>query len=269
RCGLTLKAREAERVTAHRQAKEERSGKFNPNKLHLEVEEGGGGLESRPTLSPIQRPARCEVGKFQSAVQLNGPHKGDYKPQRIPVGTWERRRCEGDRGRCLTESLSPSLTLSNSTIHSIESTEQHTCSVSLSLACTHAYPPDAVKDFCSSLAASRSIVAQRRRSGHPDVPGASVTAASQSEISISRRRRTKGWELHKLLFESSPRARRLRCLWLSLSRQLGSCLWANVTGLAGARGRLSFNQRSLRTTHLIGPWILRFTAAGVTQPNPG
>lgn len=48
-----------------------------------------------PTLSPIQRPARCEVGKFQSAIQLNGPHKSDYKPQRIPVGTWERRRCEG------------------------------------------------------------------------------------------------------------------------------------------------------------------------------
>ncbi|KAI9547072.1 hypothetical protein NQZ68_021742 [Dissostichus eleginoides] len=61
-------------------------------------DKSGGGLESRPTLSPIQRPARCEVGKFQSAVQLNGPHKGDYKPQRIPVGTWERRRCEGDRG---------------------------------------------------------------------------------------------------------------------------------------------------------------------------
>lgn len=58
----------------------------------------GRGLESRPTLSPIQRPARCEVGKFQSAIQLNGPHKGDYKPQRIPVGTWERRRCERDRG---------------------------------------------------------------------------------------------------------------------------------------------------------------------------
>lgn len=61
----------------------------------LEEFGSGRGLESRPTLSPIQRPALCEVGKFHSAIQLNGSHKGDYKPQRIPVGTWERRRCEG------------------------------------------------------------------------------------------------------------------------------------------------------------------------------
>lgn len=43
---------------------------------------------------------------------------------------------------------------------------------------------------------------------------------------------------------------------------------ANVTGLAEVRRRLSFNQWSLRTTHLIR-LDLRFTAAGVTQPNPG
>lgn len=33
----------------------------------------GRGLESRPTLSPIQRPARCEVGKFHSAIQVQWP----------------------------------------------------------------------------------------------------------------------------------------------------------------------------------------------------
>lgn len=43
---------------------------------------------------------------------------------------------------------------------------------------------------------------------------------------------------------------------------------ASVTGLAEVRRRLSFNHWSLRTTHLIR-LDLRFTAAGVTQPNPG
>lgn len=33
----------------------------------------GRGLESRPTLSPIQRPARCEVGKFHAAIQVQWP----------------------------------------------------------------------------------------------------------------------------------------------------------------------------------------------------
>lgn len=43
---------------------------------------------------------------------------------------------------------------------------------------------------------------------------------------------------------------------------------ANVTGLAEMQWRLSFNHWSLRTTHLIR-LNLRFTAARVTQPNPG
>lgn len=43
---------------------------------------------------------------------------------------------------------------------------------------------------------------------------------------------------------------------------------ANVTDLAEAQWRLSFNHWSLRTTHLIR-LNLRFAAARVTQPNPG
>lgn len=39
------------------------------------------------------------------------------------------------------------------TIHSIEQCLHHTCSVSLSRAHTHTHPPDAVKAFCSCVAA--------------------------------------------------------------------------------------------------------------------
>lgn len=45
-----------------------------------------GGLESRPTLSPIQRPAHCEVGKFHSAVQLNAPTKAITSPSAFLKG---------------------------------------------------------------------------------------------------------------------------------------------------------------------------------------
>ena len=55
--------------------------------------------------------------------------------------------------------------------------------------------------------------------------------------------------------------------WAPVTVPLSAAL-ANVTGLAEARRRLSFNHWSLRTTHLIR-LDLRFTAAGVTQPNPG
>ncbi len=48
------------------------------------------------------------------------------------------------------------MTLSNSTLRSEERVIQNTCSVSLSLPCTHANPPDAVKDFCSSVAGDNS-----------------------------------------------------------------------------------------------------------------
>lgn len=55
--------------------------------------------------------------------------------------------------------------------------------------------------------------------------------------------------------------------WASVTVPLSATL-ANVTRLAEAWRRLSFNHWSLRTTHLIR-LDLRFAAAEVTQPNPG
>lgn len=57
------------------------------------------------------------------------------------------------------------------------------------------------------------------------------------------------------------------CSWAPVTVPMAAKL-ANVTGLAEVRRRLSFNHWSLRTTHLIR-LDLRFTAARVTQPNPG
>lgn len=72
------------------------------------LQEFGSGrcLESCPTLSPIQRPARCEVGKFHSAIQVQWPPQKrlqapahscrDLGAAQVQGGS--RGRVEGPRG---------------------------------------------------------------------------------------------------------------------------------------------------------------------------
>lgn len=50
-----------------------------------------------PRWVPFSGQRAVRLGSFTQPYKSNGLHKGDYKPRRIPVGTWEWCRCEAGR----------------------------------------------------------------------------------------------------------------------------------------------------------------------------